>query len=428
MRSRAGCYDDLRAYCESVPLVDCHDHTRVCAPKHSDPIRMIIGVNLRCDMLSVSSEAEVALLEDEGRSLDERWPILEKVWSRTCHTGFAQVARRVLRRFHGEEELSLGTLERLQDRLLDLTDEKVFDSILEEAGIAVRLVSIAPVPITVLDGLGRLPPRSKLVVNLPEYHGITNHTAVQTNVAPLGYTVNSLDAYLDACGQLFARYRDSGAVAFKDASAYARTLDYGNPTRAAAEGVFNRFMADPRRSASHPDEARPLGDFLFHRFMDMARDMDLPVQIHTGHLTFMRNDIARANAIGLTRVIELHRDVRFDLFHANWPYSAEIVYLGKNYPNVTIDFCWANIVDPVYCQRLFREVLACVPHGKIHGYGSDFDGLADRAWAHADMARDNIAIALADMVEAEYLDLDEAREVAHAWLFGNAREFFRLDV
>ena len=66
--------------------------------------------------------------------------------------------------------------------------------------------------------------------------------------------------------------------------------------------------------------------------------------------------------------------------------------------------------------------------GKIHGYGSDFDGLADQAWAHAEMARDNIAIALEDMVATEYLDLDEAREVAHAWLFGNAREYFRLDL
>jgi len=30
------------------------------------------------------------------------------------------------------------------------------------------------------------------------------------------------------------------------------------------------------------------------------------------------------------------------------------------------------------------------------------------------------------MVELEYLGLDEAKEVAQAWLFGNADEFFRL--
>jgi len=118
--------------------------------------------------------------------------------------------------------------------------------------------------------------------------------------------------------------------------------------------------------------------------------------------------------------------VRFDLFHANWPYSGEFLYLGKNYPNVTLDFCWANIIDPVYCQNLFKQALSSVPHGKIHGYGSDFFGSVDRAWAHAQIARDNIAIALADMVDMEYLDLDEAKEVAHAWLFDNANAFFSL--
>jgi len=140
----------------------------------------------------------------------------------------------------------------------------------------------------------------------------------------------------------------------------------------------------------------------------------------------IRNGIVKTNAAGLTKLIELHRDVRFDLFHANWPYGGEFLFLGKNYPNVTLDFCWANIIDPVYCQNLFKQVLSAVPHGKVHGYGSDFGGSADRAWAHASIARDNIAIALSDMVEMAYLDLNEAKEVATAWLFGNANSFFRL--
>jgi hypothetical protein len=67
-----------------------------------------------------------------------------------------------------------------------------------------------------------------------------------------------------------------------------------------------------------------------------------------------------------------------------------------------------------------------VPHGKIHGYGSDYKGNIERAWANAEITRENVAIALSDMVEMQYLDLDEAKEVAYAWLFGNANKFFRL--
>ena len=230
------------------------------------------------------------------------------------------------------------------------------------------------------------------------------------------------------CRTIFEAYKGAGAVAFKDQSAYTRSIVYGNPTKAQAEEVFNWFMNDPRRSAPYPDGAKPLDDYLFHEFMRMARDMDLPVQIHTGHMGGIRNDIAKTNAVGLRSIIELHPDVRFDIFHANWPYSGELLFMAKNYPNVTIDFCWANIIDPIYCQNMFKQALSSVPHGKIHGYGSDFSGQADRAWAHASIARDNIAIAISDMVQMEYLGLDEAKQVGYDWLFGNANEFFKLNL
>jgi Txe/YoeB family toxin of Txe-Axe toxin-antitoxin module len=427
-RSSAPCYDELRAYCETVPLVDCHDHSGECGPKYEDPIQAIASGYFHSDLLSATSDAEMATLCDAERSLEARWPILERAWQRTRHTGYAQVTRRVLAHFYDEEALTLDALHRMQDRLLDLTDPARFEAILEEAHIAVRILDIWPDVSKVLDGTLELTPRGRLAISLPSYHNVRSYEDVQARVQPLGRTVTSLDEYLAACREIFEGYKAYGAVTFKDQSAYSRRIDYGNPTRAEAEAVFNRFMEDPRRSASYPDGVRPLDDFLFHAFLRMARDLDLPVQIHTGHMAGIRNEIAKTNAVGLTKVIELHRDVRFDLFHANWPYGGEILFLAKNYPNVAIDFCWTNIIDPVYCQNLFKQALATVPHGKIHGYGSDFGGSVERAWAHAQIARDNIALALADMVEMDYLGLEEAKEVAHAWLFDNANAFFRLEL
>jgi hypothetical protein len=426
MKGKGRNYQTLRAYCETVPLIDCHDHTAECGPRYQDPIAAIASGYFPSDLTSASSDKEVALLSDASRPLEERWPVLERAWKRTCHTGYAQVVKRVLKKFYAEDSLTLEALTRMQGRLLDLSDPQTFERLLEEARIAVRLVDIWPDVKKVVDGSLALAPRSRLVISTPRYHSIGTYQAVQDNVAPLGCSVTSLDEYLEACRHLFAAHKRFGAVAFKDQSAYSRSLAYGNPTRAAAEEVFNWFMADPRRTAAYPDGVKPLDDFLFHAFLRMARDLDLPVQIHTGHMAGIRNDIAKTNAVHLTQVLELHREVRFDLFHANWPYSGELLYLAKNFPNVAIDFCWANIIDPVYCQALFRQALSCVPHGKIHGYGSDFGGGADQAWAHAQIARDNVALALAEMVEIDYLGLDEAKEVAHAWLFGNANEFFRL--
>jgi hypothetical protein len=426
MKGKAESFQELRDYCETVRLVDCHDHSDVCGPRYTDPILSLKSGYFNSDLLSASSDRDIQILENSALSLDERWPILERAWKRTRHTGYAQVTKWVLKKFYEEEDLTLDALKRMQGKLLDLSDETAFEGILEEANIAVRLVDIGPDVSKVIDGTLKLAPRSRLVISTPGYHSIRNYESVQANTAPLGRTVTSLDEYLDACREIFEAHKKFGAVAFKDQSAYERPIDYGNPVRAAAEEVFNWFMEDPRRSAAYPDGIKPLDDYLFHEFLRMARDLDLPVQIHTGHLAGIRNDIVKTNAVDLTRILELHRDVRFDLFHANWPYSGEILFLAKNYPNVAIDFCWANIIDPVYCRHLFQQALASVPHGKIHGYGSDFSGCADRAWAHAKIARDNIAWALSDMVEIRYLGLDEAKEVARAWLFDNANTFFRL--
>jgi len=426
MRGTAKCYDELRAFCEVTSIVDCHDHSTTCGPTYEDPIQVVISGYFASDVQSASSDADIALLQDKEKSLEERWPILERAWKRTCHTGYAQVTRRVLKKFYDEDELTLDALHRMQDKLLDLTDAERFESILDEAKIVGRLGDIWPDVKKVLDGTWEMTPRAYLAISLPAYHSIRSYDDVQGRAAPLGRRITSLDEYLVACREIFEGQKAYGAVTFKDQSAYTRSLAYGNPTRAEAEAVFNWFMEDPRRSASYPDGVKPLDDFLFHCFMRIARDMDLPVQIHTGHMAGIRNEIAKTNATHLTSLIELHRDVRFDIFHANWPYGGDLLFLGKNYPNVALDFCWANIIDPVYCHSLFKQALSSVPHGKIHGYGSDFGGSVDRAWAHADIARDNIAIALSDMVEMDYVGLDEAKEVASAWLFGNANGFFRL--
>ena len=426
MAGRSKHYDELRAFCEDTPIVDCHDHTGECGPKYADPIDVVRGGYFHSDLWSALSDAESDRLADSALSIEDRWPILEKAWRRTCHTGYARVTRRVLRKFYGVEQLTLDALKSMAGRLVDLTDEKVFDGLLEEGRIVCRLGDVWPDVRKVLDGSLKLAPRTRLVIGLPGYHGVRSFADVQDRVGPLGRTVTTLDEYLAACREIFEAHKRFGAVAFKDQSAYTRPLDYGNPTRAEAEAVFNWFMADANRSAAYPDGVRPLDDWLFHQFLRMAAEMDLPVQVHTGHMAGIRNEIAKTNAVLLTGAIDLHRDVRFDLFHANWPFGDELMFLGKNYPNVSIDFCWANIIDPVYCRRLFQQALSCMPHGKVHGYGSDFGGHADRAWAHASIARDNIAGALAEMVDADYLDADDAKAVARAWLFDNPNEFYRL--
>ena len=429
MRSRAVCFDELRSYLEEVPLVDCHDHNREPEHRYEDPIDVVAN---RCDyylqdLTNLAGPGEMDIILDTDLSLERRWQVLEKLWKQSCHTGYAQVIRRVLKKFYGLDELTFGGLASLQDRILDLRDERTYEDILSDANILVRLVDPGTGVEQVLDGTYRLWPRNRLVFRITRFHDVRNMDRVWEVGKLTGGTITSLSEYVAACRQLIKGAKNFGAVALKDQSAYTRTLDYRNPTFAQAEEVFNLIAEDPRRSVAYPEGTQPLDDYLFHTFLRCARDFDLPVQIHTGQMGGSWNDVQKANAAGLRRVLELHRDVRFDLFHANWPYSGDILFLTKNYSNVRIDFCWANIIDPVYCTQLFKQALSVLPHSKIHAFGSDFGGLlVDHGWAHASITRDNVSTALSEMVEMEYISVEDAKEVAYAWLFGNANEFFRL--
>jgi uncharacterized protein len=427
MKSSAACYPELRAYLATLPLIDCHDHSKECGPKPDDPVKAVFDWYMRSDLHSASSDAAIELIYDESRPLEERWPALERAWLRTRHTGYGQVVRRALLEFYGEPELSLPALHRVREKLIDFSDEANTIAVLDKAGIVVRLEDSWPDIKAFINGTYKLPPRTRQVISLPGFHNNLNAEQVYALAAILGKSVTSLDEYIDVCRELFTRMKAAGAVAFKDQSAYERPISFDNPTRSQAEEAFNWMMEDPRRRLSWPDGSLALSDFLFHAFMRMARDLDLPVQIHTGHMAGIRNEISKTNAVHLTRLLELHRETRFDLFHANWPYGGEILFLVKNYPHVALDFCWAHMVDPLYCQDLLRQAISSVPHAKIHGFGSDLDGSTlTSAWAHAELARDNIGMALAGLVEIEYLGLEDAKEIAFGWLFHNPNTFFKL--
>ena len=142
MRSTARCYDELRAYLETVPLIDCHDHSYEVGPKPTDPIRAVIDWYIKSDLASASSDAEVQMMMDEKRPLEERWPVLQRAWQRTRYTGYAQVVRRAIKHFYGEDELTLEALQRIRGKLIDFSDPANFEAALDEAKIVVRLEDV----------------------------------------------------------------------------------------------------------------------------------------------------------------------------------------------------------------------------------------------------------------------------------------------
>ncbi|MHC4718284.1 MAG: amidohydrolase family protein, partial [Planctomycetota bacterium] len=396
-------YEKLRADIDTLPVIDTHEHFTGPGdqPEHKEPIASLVQGYVHSDIWSAAGAEAIQKLQDPEISTDQKWPLFEQVWARTRHTAYARVTELILANEYGVREISLEALKSIAGRLIDLRDPKAFEAHMDRDHIRCCLGNVWTDVKDYLNGKAELHPRVKMLIRGPELHGVRSFDAVQNVAGWVGRRVTCLDEYVDALGELFTQMKARGAIGLKDQSAYGRVIRYDSGTRAEAEKLFGFLMDDPRSSLGFP-AAKPLDDCIFHAMMRLCRDLELPVQIHTGHMAGIRNDVAKTNAAHFRSVLELHRDVRFDLFHGNWPYAGDWLFLGKNYPNVSLDCCWLHIIDARYARRVLADAITAVPHSKIHGFGGDY-GMLEYACGHLVIARDNIAAALAEMVDDNWL-------------------------
>ncbi len=427
-------FNRLHEQINAIPVIDCHEHLvgPEERPLYKEPISALIHGYMLSDLHSAAfgvSDKDIARLEDQDVSTDEKWPLFERLWRATEHTAYARVSKLVLKNVYGESELTREALDRVAEKLADQTEDVYFRTI-DEAGIRVMLVDVLGFLPKILggflDGTKTFPEKWRPMIALPAMHPTTmNWETIHLFASLADRHITSLDEYLEAVFIVFQRCMERGCIGIKDSSAYMRTLSYDLVSKAEAEAQFNRVLADPRNSLGWPD-GKPLNDYLFHQFMRFARDLDLPVQLHTGHMAGVYNRVDKTNAAQLASVLELHREVRFDLFHGNWPYLGDLLFLGKNYPNVALDCCWLHIIDPDYAAELLERSVMVLPHTKVHGFGGDYGDVPEFVAGHLQIARENITGVLARLVERGWLEEEDALSLAADWLFNNPNQFFKL--
>jgi hypothetical protein len=417
-----------------MPVIDCHEHLvgPEARPAYKEPIAALIPGYVFSDLQSAAygiPDRELMRLQDPEVPTDAKWSLFERLWRATEHTAYARVTKLVLRDVYGETELTREALERVATKLATM-DEPTYFRIIDEAGIEAMLVDVLgwlPKGLgSFLDGNKTFPAKWRPLISLPGMHptNLTGQTVYDVGQWADQH-ITSLDEFLEAVYRVFEHCIERGAIGIKDQSAYSRIVSYDLTPKADAERLFNRVLGDPRNSLGWP-EGKPLNDYLFHQYMRFARDLDLPVQLHTGHMAGIRNRVDKTNAAYLASVLELHRDVRFDLFHGNWPYMGDLLFLGKNYPNVALDLCWLHIIDPDYASEFMERAVLTLPHSKVHAFGGDYGDVPEFVASHLQIARENVAGTLARLVERGWLAEGEALSVAADWLFNNPNEFFHL--
>jgi uncharacterized protein len=411
----------LRKFIGAIPLTDTHEHIRSEKDMIAGPpsVSHFFSHYASCDLVSSGMPWSTLVEIRENRiSEDEKWEKLEPYWQKAGNTTYCKAINEAIRGLFDLPGLTRETHKPLLEKMKECWQPGWYRKVLKEK---------ANIEVSVLDKAGADVDKTLFapVMRFDDFMHVTSRHSAYSIGERFGLSVYSLDDLLSALDKAYEQANGEGVVGVKCGMAYARTLFFDNATKHDAEIVFDRAFRDRGEGVSWI-EAKPFQDFMMHQIIRRAADCNLPMQFHTGIQEGNGNYVVDTNPTLLTNVLMMYGNVKFDLFHAGFPYSREMAVLAKNFANVYPDMSWMHVIGALPARNILDEWLDLAPANKILGFGGDYL-FVEGAYGHACIARENVSRVLADRVERGDQTLDEAKEIAERILRWNARELFRLD-
>jgi hypothetical protein len=235
-----------------------------------------------------------------------------------------------------------------------------------------------------------------------------------------GFSIGTLDDYLDFADNIVKKFIEHGAVCFKSTLAYMRTIDFEAVGYERAKELFAKSSNE-----LSPEEKKQLQDFMFHWVVQKSIEVGLPFQIHTGYLAGNANILENSRPTKLNNLFLSYPDARFVLFHGAYPWTGEFSVLGKMFPNVHLDLVWLPQLSREAAILALDEMLDGVPYNKFF-WGGDCQYIEESAGSLI-FAKDVVSKVLASRVDRGLMTEEVAREVARRIFRENAIEYFGLE-
>ena len=214
-----------------------------------------------------------------------------------------------------------------------------------------------------------------------------------------------------------------GGVAIKFEAAYFRSLYFGDPPRAHAEAVYNKY-----REGGVPTEGeyKQFQDYIFRVMVDEAGKLHLPMHFHSALGIGDYFSLHNGNVLNLENVVRdpRYKNVTFVLIHGGWPYEREAALMTA-VKNVYLDTSFqSEILYPSQFKDVLKQLLTLFPDKMMYGSDafpfSEALGAEESFWLAARTTRTGLAAALAELVEEGAVTEPKALELARNYLHDNA--------
>jgi predicted TIM-barrel fold metal-dependent hydrolase len=242
---------------------------------------------------------------------------------------------------------------------------------------------------------------------------------------------STLDAYINQIVlPTLQRQHAGGAIAAKFELAYLRSLAIGNPTKAEAAAVYEKYI--DINTSPDPAAYKPLQDYLFRTIALECGRLGMAVHFHSMAGAGSYFSIADGNPMNMEPLFNdpAMRHTNFVMLHGGWPFVHQTGALLEK-PNVYLDISQQALVVPAHTLAIWlREWLELFPDKVLFatdGYPySPYLGWEESTWLSARNARQALGIALTGMERDGEITPARASQLAHMVLHDNAAALYHL--
>ncbi|EZQ01913.1 MULTISPECIES: amidohydrolase family protein [Acidianus] len=150
--------------------------------------------------------------------------------------------------------------------------------------------------------------------------------------------------------------------------------------------------------------AKGFRDYLFCKTMDIAKDLGVPFQVHTGvGDRDIKLELTRPSY--LTELVRKYEG-KIVFVHAGFPYHRETAWMSYIFPSVYIDLSQVFPFATTGGIDVLREIMQISPLNKIM-YGSDVFGIPEVAWLSAKLFSEGLQVVLDEMEKWEIVENKE---------------------
>ncbi|AHC52159.1 amidohydrolase [Sulfolobus acidocaldarius SUSAZ] len=207
-----------------------------------------------------------------------------------------------------------------------------------------------------------------------------------------------------------------GYVGFKSIIAYRTGLNITCNELKALEDFLSRD------EDWYGEKKKGFRDYLLCKTMEIAKELDVPLQVHTGAGDRdIKLELSRPAY--LTNVVRRYEG-KIVFVHSGYPYHRETAWMSYIFPSVYLDLSQVCPFAPLGALNTLEEIVEVAPFNKIM-YGSDGFNIPEISWISAKIFPRYLDIVLNKMVSLGIIEEEE--EIRQMILSRNASRLYKLD-